>query len=184
MGRYGSFYVWTFITALLFTGMYWLYESGFALSIWEADITHLTQVIAILALIGNFRIGYLTFRFGKLWNKLHIGSQLNLKLYDIKQMRKNIDEWWFVSTIFMYIGILGTSIGAYYMGKANFAVFAQAHGGHFTSEQAFDLLAKVYPAVSTVFSVTGAGVFATILLMVQLFLFTSLSGIEDHHYEK
>jgi hypothetical protein len=169
-------FVWWVITLLLAAVAYWLNTFGIFAKIFEADVSHVTQIIGLLFVIGNIRVGYLAWK----WSRRDI--HFEYKQF-ITTMRKHLDEWWFVAETFMALGILGTAIG---MSVLFYTAFAPLVVG-LTPEalQAImpTLLPKVIAPLGTVFFTTAVGIAASILLKTQLFIFTSISGVEDERYE-
>lgn len=164
------FYAWWVQVSLLAVGAYWAFQQGIFAMIYHADVSHITQVIAAVLLIGIARIGWLAYIFaaGPYW-----GAEDRYT-----KMRKHIEEWNEVGTMFMQLGLLGTVIGFAYLSYSVLSGIDFAAG--------FDA-AKIVPALltplGTVFFATAVGVGSAVVLKIQTMLFLSFTGIEDSDYE-
>lgn len=174
VGNYKSLFVWWIVTLLLATAAYWIGYQGLYQIIFKADITHISQLVAIFIVIGNFRIGWFAWMWGH-QNDYSYGDTAKF----VARVRKHLDEWWFVSETSMGFGILGTVCGFIYL---IYSAFGDLAGG-VTPDVVSHLLPKIVSPMGTIFFTTAAGVTGALILKIQLFLFTSVSGIDDDNYE-
>ena len=94
---------WWIMMVLISIGSFILYWTGFAIHVWENDVTKLTYVIYVLFVFFSTRIGIKTYKTCK-YNKVYETDK--------------IVEW---SDRFPVLGIIGTVIGlSYLFGTADF----------------------------------------------------------------
>lgn len=165
MANHKPLYIWWIITLIMATLAFWLGYNGTLEHIYVSDITHLTQLMAFLLIIGNLRIGWLAWKFSK-------------NDYSLPKIRKHVDEWWFVSEQLMGLGILGTVCGLIFLFYSTFSGLPT----DITSEVISEILPKIIGPMGTIFYTTAVGLATSLFLKIQLLLFTSYSGIDDDRY--
>lgn len=162
MGKFIPLYIWMIITLLVGTVVYYLASLGLATMVYNLDITHITQIIAFIAIVSNLTIGFLAWKHATqpdAWHK--------------KRVRKWLRGVWFYATQVFLWGILGTVCGSMFLfyssfgGSANLASFTLA-----------TLAPHLLPPLGIVFSTTALGVASALFLSNQLFWFSALSGVD------
>jgi len=165
------FYIWWVQISLMAVAAYWAFYNGIFTLVYQSDVSHITQVIAVFLLIGVARIGWLSYKFGKLnaYFAEDAGTYGN--------MRKHIEEWNEGSTMFMMGGLLGTIVG---FGHLAFGVLGSTN---FENVDPAQVISSLLTPFGTVFFSAGVGVLSALIMKIQTMLFLSFSGISDYEYD-
>lgn len=179
------FYFWFCSTLLIISGAYYAGINGIYQIVYNSDATHLTQVIAVIVAIAIARIGWLSYKWSQREYYFNDPYEPKMHIWDdalIAHMRKHYSEWWFMGSILVIIGLIGTLIGfAMTFHLLIDAVHANPAG--LTSATILKIIPDLLVPIGTVFFPTICGLIGLVIISVQLKLFESFSGIFDDQYE-
>lgn len=162
MGNFRPFYIWFVLTCVVGAIVAWLASKGYANLVYTLDVTHITQVIATIALISNFTVGFVAWKFATdrvLWNN--------------KRARKWLKGVWFYSQQCFLWGILGTVSGSLILFYTSFNTSSPV------ALTLATLAPHLLPPLGIVFSATMLAIAAVILLTNQIFWFNALSNVSE-----
>lgn len=150
MLTYKKFMAWWVSVLLIGTGIFWAYFFGLVHTVWEADETYITSLIAIIFLVCNLKLGAIAF---------HIDSP---KYWDMDTIKKRLESLWFMSEQMMALGMLGTVIGLIMM-------LATTTVGSIDAGSMQSVLAGMWKAMGLALYANAVGLVCSILLKLQVY---------------
>ena len=171
MGQARALFIWWFNTIIIALLGWFMWKSGVAVRIYNGDISHLTQVIALLLLVSNFWLGWITWGHMRFVNSLkglnHENFTPRKQWSSITELMNKIDVLWYISDTFLALGILGSVIGTSYL-------FSNIGG---LTGDVSSILQKLGSPLGTLLFTTGSGVASGIILKTQLVIFQFITGL-------
>lgn len=167
LNKYKLFLRWWLFVTLVFIGGVYCWNLGLFQEIWDKDITKLSFVIMAI-------FGYMSLWCGvKTWqisamprdqkNKIHLADH-HARSKKIKELS---EVGWFISDIFLTMGMIGTLVGFIVMFSSG---FASIDISNIKAAQA--ALAHIAVGMSTALYTTLIGLVSSALLKVQYFNLT------------
>jgi len=146
---------WWLMFSIINLGVVGGFATDLVMKVNDADFTKLSFVIFVLFYIFTVKLGINIYHFCK--------SKLTKR---IEIAKKNNENGWFASDIFLTIGMIGTVFGFIFMLSSS---FADINATNMSSIQ--HALTTMSTGMSTALFTTAAGLICSLLLKVQLFIF-------------
>lgn len=148
--NYKKFMAWWVSVLLIATGIFWAYFFGLVHTIWEADETFITSLIAIIFVVCNLKLGVIAY---------HIDSP---DYWDMDTIKKRLESQWFMSEQMMALGMLGTVIGLIMM-------LATTTVGSIDAGSMQGILAGMWKAMGLALYANAVGLVCSIALKLQVY---------------
>lgn len=166
--QYDIFLRWWLFFSLICLGVLGLWLAGLLQKINQGDITKISFLIFAVFTVITIRTGKDTYRFCR-------EDRQAITLETLDRYEKRNELGWFMSDIFLTLGMIGTVIGFIYMLGTS---FAEINPSDTTSMQG--VLAQMSTGMSTALYTTAAGLVCSLLLKLQLFnLAHQLEGLRS-----
>ena len=145
-----DFLCWWLIVCVVGAGLYITHSMGWLVSLYTNDLTYITFVITVIAVLTTLSLGY----------KFKASDAVNV----------NVE--WFVSDVVLTLGMLGTIIGFMIMLQGTFSSieFNDAHSIRLA-------LSSMSQGLFTALNTTLIGLVSSIILKVQLTVYGKVKGI-------
>lgn len=153
--RYIPFLKWWLLITLIIVGGYFAHEFKVFHQTWDKDFTKLSFVIFAGFIGASIQCGSKTLRLSRAVNKDY--------QFKIKEIKREQEIGWFMSDIFVSLGLVGTVIGMI------FALHGFVGVDVGTAAATQQLISKLVLGVSTALFTTLAGLICSILLKMQYF---------------
>lgn len=151
MLKYKNFIIWWVSILLLATGTFWANHFGLINEIWINDVTYITSAIAVVFILFNIALGWITFK----------SSDPSFLLSHKTPVTRVYDMGWFLSEIMMALGMFGTVIGLILMLSNSFI------GSDPTQMQS--QLGSMWEHMGLALYTNAVGIIASIVLKLQIF---------------
>ena len=145
-----DFLCWWLIVCAAAAGLYITHSMGWLVSLYTNDLTYITFVITVIAVLTTLSLGY----------KFKASDAVNV----------NVE--WFVSDVVLTLGMLGTVIGFMIMLQGTFSSieFNDAHSIRLA-------LSSMSQGLFTALNTTLIGLVSSIILKVQLTVYGKVKGL-------
>ena len=145
-----DFLCWWLIVCVVGAGLYITHSMGWLVSLYTNDLTYITFVITVIAVLTTLSLGY----------KFKASDAVNV----------NVE--WFVSDVVLTLGMLGTIIGFMIMLQGTFSSI------EFNDTNSIRLaLSSMSQGLFTALNTTLIGLVSSIILKVQLTVYGKVKGI-------
>lgn len=151
MLKYKNFIIWWVSILLVATGTFWATHFGLVQEIWNNDVTYITSAIAIVFILFNIALGWITYKT----------SDPSFLLEKKKTIVSTYDMGWFLSEIMMALGMFGTVIGLILMLSTSFV-------GSDPSQMQGQL-SEMWKHMGLALYTNAVGIIASIVLKIQIF---------------
>lgn len=145
---------WWLMFSLIILGTVSLFIGGIVDQVNQADITKISFGICAIFFIFTIRTGIYTYRFPR---------EKGITEEAVFQYRQKNEFGWFVSQIFLDLGMIGTLIGFIYTLKVSFAGMDAAN-----IDTMKNALMSMSTGMGTALYTTAAGLICSLLLKLQL----------------
>lgn len=147
---HSKFIAWWVSVLMIATGVFWAGYFGLVHTIWEADETYITSIIAIIFVLSNLYLGIAAF-----WaDDPFVASE--------DWFKNRMQTLWFLSEQIMALGMLGTVIGLIMMLANNFV------GSGDAAMQT--MLAGMWKSMGLALYTNAVGLLCSIALKVQVYI--------------
>lgn len=147
---YKKFLAWWISVLLIGTGVFWAYFFGLVQTVWEADETHITSLIAVVFVVCNLYLGVLAYKIDSPYD------------WDTVSIKKRLETLWFMSEQMMALGMLGTVIGLIMM-------LSTTSVGSIDSSSMQGVLAGMWKAMGLALYTNAVGLVCSIALKLQVY---------------
>jgi hypothetical protein len=148
--NYKKFMAWWASVLLIGTGVFWAYFFGLVHTVWIADETYITSLIAVIFVVCNLKLGSIAY---------HIDSP---NYWDMDQLKKKLETLWFMSEQMMALGMLGTVIGLIMM-------LSTTTVGSIDSGSMQGILSGMWKSMGLALYTNAVGLICSILLKLQVY---------------
>ena len=147
---------WLFIILITFFSIFCFFN-GILQTVWDNDVTKISFVIIFLFYIQSIICGFYTWSFGAIIGPKRKG------LYRIRHLKEKAEAGWFMSDLFLSLGMIGTVIGFISM----LGGFASLDVDNTQTVQ--ELISNLGLGMSTALYTTLVGLVCSISLKIQYF---------------
>ncbi len=136
---------WWFLAVAEIAGLAALFFTGMAQKLWAADVTKLSIVCLVALVVATGFIGWIT-------RQAQDGGA------DVHHLLPHVDACWFMSDVFMGLGMTGTVLGFLIMLNDAFA-------GNMAAQE---VMQRAAPGLATICVTTAVGLVCSMLAKAQL----------------
>ncbi len=160
------FLTWFIACALILTGFFWAWHSGFVLDVWHSDQTYITSIIMTLFVVIYVKLGFIA----RGVDRVNVSDN-----FAVRNLRRQLKLGMFYGVYCFTLGIIGTVIGFILMLKSG-----ELAGDVSNPAVQSTLLPSVIAHLSTALYCTAAGIIAgAVIQKTTFFLLYALEAKED-----
>lgn len=148
--RYKKFMAWWVSVLLIATGIFWAYFFGLVHTVWTADETYITSLIALIFVACNVKLGTIAYQIG------------DPDYWDTETFKKRLETLWFMSEQLMALGMMGTVIGLIMM-------LSTTSVGSIDAGSMQSVLSGMWKSMGLALYTNAVGLACSILLKLQVY---------------
>ena len=141
---------WWVSVLLIGTGVFWAYFFGLVHTVWVADETYITSLIAAIFVACNVKLGIMAYQID------------SPDYWDMDTIKKRLETMWFMSEQMMALGMLGTVIGLIMM--LSTTTVGSIDGGSMQG-----ILAGMWKSMGLALYTNAVGLICSIVLKLQVY---------------